>query len=251
MKDNSKSTSQTLMINILNCLGKFSEPKVMANKFITLQDLNIAQMDELKGIVSQDDLSCYVVLCCLSELSRNELKESVLNNSAILSLLETNADTHNILEDFMLGKFEQFQKRLNVIEAKLKYDAYYGQHLNPRVFKKIRVKTLQQYVRPYKVIDIREIALAFGQPVELIELELSELISSNAIKAKIDSYKKLLHSSKANPQIDMYGNAVNLGEKFIRDTEDMMLKIALIKEDKVLTYKDMGKSQRVGVVSSE
>lgn len=95
-------------------------------------------------------------------MSRNELKESVLNNSAILSLLETNADTHNILEDFMLGKFEQFQKRLNVIEAKLKYDAYYGQHLNPRVFKKIRVKTLQQYVRPYKVIDIREIALAFG-----------------------------------------------------------------------------------------
>ena len=111
----------------------------------------------------------------------------------------------------------------------MRYDAYFGQHLAPRAYKQIRVKTLQQYVKPYKVIDIREISSAFGVPLELIEGELSELIASGAIKAKIDSYKKLMHSQKANPQLDCYRAAVKLGDRFIRDTEDMMLKINLIK----------------------
>ena len=129
-------------------------------------------MSELKGILTQEDLSYYIVLVCLSQLTRNELKENILTNSAILSLLEQNPDTVDILEDFMLGRFEKLQRQLNQIEQKLMYDAYFGKHLSPKVFKKIRVKTLQAYVKPYKVIDIREISTAFGVPLELIETEL-------------------------------------------------------------------------------
>ena len=198
-------------------------------------------MTELQGILTQEDLSYYIVLVCLSQMSRNELKENILNNSAILSLLETNPDTADILENFMLGRFEKFQRQLNQIEQKLRYDAYFGAHLAPKVYKQIRVKTLQQYVKPYKVIDIREISTAFGIPLELIEMELSELISSGAIKAKIDSYKKLMHAQRANPQLDCYKNAVKVGDKFIRDTEDMLLKINLIKQDQVLSYSDIAK----------
>ena len=73
------------------------------------------------------------------------------------------------------------------------------------------------------------------------------MIASGAIKAKIDSYKKLMHAQRANPQIDCYKGAVTLGEKFIRDTEDMMLKINLVKMDKVLDYQDIYKMQRSGV----
>ena len=102
------------MIQVLNCLGRVSEPSVMANKLANLNELSVTQMTELKGILTQEDLSCYVVLVCLSEMSRNELKENVLNNSAILSLLETNPDTAEILENFTLGRFEKFQKQLNL-----------------------------------------------------------------------------------------------------------------------------------------
>lgn len=73
-------------------------------------------MTDLKGILTQEDLSYYIVLVCLSKLSRNELKENVLTNSAILSLLEQNPDTVDILEDFMLGRFEKLQRQLNQIE---------------------------------------------------------------------------------------------------------------------------------------
>ena len=204
-------------------------------------------MTDLKGILTQEDLAYYIVLVCLSKFSRKELKENILTNSAILSLLEQNPDTVDCLEDFMLGRFEKLQRQLNIIEQKLKYDAYFGAYTAPKVYKQIRVKTLQAYVKPYKVIDMKEISSAFGVPLEQIETELQELIASGAIKAKIDSYKKLMHAQRANPQIDSYKGAVQLGEKFIRDTEDMMLKINLVKSDKVLDFQDIYKMKNSGV----
>lgn len=107
-RDNHKSTVTTSMIQVLSCLSKNHDLKLMANKFANITEVSIAQMTELKGILTQEDLSYYIVLVCLSQMSRNELKENVLNNSAILSLLETNPDTADILENFMLGRFERF-----------------------------------------------------------------------------------------------------------------------------------------------
>jgi len=83
-------------------------------------------------------------------------------------------------------------------------------------------------VAPYKVIDMREIATAFGRPLDLIEGELAELITSGQIKAKIDSSKKLLHSRQKNTQYETYKQAVQVGEAFITNTEDTLLKIALL-----------------------
>lgn len=88
----------------------------------------------------------------------------------------------------MMGRYEAFQHQLNRIERKLKFDSFFGKHRSKNYFKKIRTSTMQQFVKPYKVIDMQEISSAFGLPLEVIEAELTELITSGAIKAKIDSY---------------------------------------------------------------
>lgn len=45
----------------------------------------------------------------------------------------------------------------------------------------IRKKALIQYVTPYKVIDLREIAKEFDLSIEQIEYEISELIVNKKI----------------------------------------------------------------------
>lgn len=160
----------------------------MARKFYGMQIISIDGIPELNGVLTQEELAFYVVLSSLATLTRNELRENVITNSSILSLLETVPDTNDILDNFMMGRYELFQRQLNRIQSKLKYDFYFGEHRSNNVFKKIRTLTLQQYVKPYKVIDMREISTAFGLPLEVIESELTELITSGAIKAKIDSY---------------------------------------------------------------
>ena len=95
------------------------------------------------------------------------------------------------------------------------------------------------YVKPYKVLDLQEISKEFGIDLDTIEMELAELITSGQIKAKIDSYKKLLISTQGKKQTEAYEKAVKLGEKFIRDTEDMLLKMTLIQQNKILSHEDL------------
>jgi hypothetical protein len=66
---------------------------------------------------------------------------------------------------------------------------------NNQVYKEIRIRTLQLYVKPYKVLDMREISKEFGIALDELEVELAQLITSGKIKCKIDSYQKLLISS--------------------------------------------------------
>jgi COP9 signalosome complex subunit 1 len=87
------------------------------------------------------------------------------------------------------------------------------------------------------MIDMNEIAAAFGMSIDEVERDLSALITSGAIKAKIDSYKKLLIARKENAQVESYKKAVKLGETFIRETEDQLLKIELLRNDIVLDDK--------------
>lgn len=106
--------------------------------------------------------------------------------------------------------------------------------MNPKVYATIRNKTLLQYVQPYKVIEMKEIATAYGVSLDLIEQELADLITSGQLKAKIDSYKKLLHSRKDNLRAETYKQAIAVGKQFIGDTEEALLKIDLLRQDCIL-----------------
>ena len=178
-RDHRRSSVETGLLQILNAhaYGKI-DLKLMARKFASMQIISIENLPELKGILTQEELAYYVVLSSLSTLTRTELREDVITNSSILSMLEIIPDTNDILDNFMMGRYEAFQRQLNCIQKKLKYDFIFGEHRGNNVFKKIRTLTLQQYVKPYKVIDMREISSAFGLPLEVIEIELTELITS-------------------------------------------------------------------------
>ena len=47
----------------------------------------------------------------------------------------------------------------------MKYDMFFGHKLN-YVIENIRKKALVQYVTPYKIIDLREIAKAFNLSID-------------------------------------------------------------------------------------
>lgn len=190
---------------------------------------NLRDLSELKGCVTMDELAYYVVLSVLSSMPRDEIQETIQKNSSILTLLESNIYTQNVLENFLLGKFDEALKATTKIKEQLRWDQYFGMFANQRVFKQIRVRTLQLYVKPYKVLDMRIISEEFGIPLDTLEEELAELIAAGEIKCKIDSYAKLLISAQGNKQTEAYKKAVLLGEQFVRNTEDMLLKMTLIQ----------------------
>lgn len=65
-------------------------------------------MPELEGYLSVEDLAFYVVLSSIVTLTRNELRENVIANSTVLSLMEMVPDTNEILDNFRMGRYEAF-----------------------------------------------------------------------------------------------------------------------------------------------
>lgn len=78
----------------------------------------------------------------------------MLANSNILSLLDT-TEFSEIFENFLNGRFESLQSQIGKLRLKLKNDIFFSRE---DIYNKIRSRNLQQFVAPYKVIDIREIA---------------------------------------------------------------------------------------------
>ena len=188
----------------------------------------------ISRVISRKDLALYVIILSLSELNRMEIKDKVLKNPMISQIMESYPGASNIFEDYLNGKYETFQQQMNEIEKHMHFDLNFGKHTGKQIFRDIRMKALRQYVLPYKVVDMNEIAKAFGIPLGQIEKDLATLITQGHIRAKIDSFKKLLHSRKENTQLHMYQNAKELGENYIRDTEQMLLKVHLLKEKVIL-----------------
>jgi len=65
-------------------------------------------MPDLEGYLSVEELAYYIVLSSIVTLTRNELRENVIANSTILSLLEMVPETNEILDNFRMGRYEAF-----------------------------------------------------------------------------------------------------------------------------------------------
>jgi len=113
----------------------------------------------------------------------------------------------------------------------LKYDYFF---LDNKYFNKIRANNLKQYVAPYRVLDMKDIASAFAIGLDQVESELATQISTGQIKAKIDSYKKVLYSSSANKELETYKKVNKAGEAWISDVEIGLMKMACMKKGIIL-----------------
>ena len=118
------------------------------------------------------------------------MKSLVLQSSQFKNLMEIAPETSDIIENYLNGKYMEFQRSLSSIQTHLKFDIFFGHRLE-QIVTTIRRKALVQYVTPYKVIDLREIAKEFNLSLELIEYEIADLIVNQKIQAKIDSHSKV------------------------------------------------------------
>ena len=141
--------------------------------------------------------------------------------------MEAAPSASDLIENFLNGNYSEFQVSLTQVVSHIRYDPFFGHRINS-IVGEIRKKALVQYVTPYKVIDLREIAKAFDESVEQIEAEVAQLIVQKKIQAKIDSNNKLLYSRKDNETLNSYKQTVALGRLFIQETENALLRVQVM-----------------------
>ncbi|CDW76767.1 cop9 signalosome complex subunit 1 [Stylonychia lemnae] len=237
-RDKLKNQKVTMQIKILDGLSSLlnDNHSQAAAKFSSIQ---VVDTYALLKYISQQDLAYYVIVCSLSSMKRSDLKSQIMNSSNYKNIMEQAPNASETIESLLNGRYMEFLTQLNQIQVALKFDPFLG-HKIGQIIGEIRKKALIQYVTPYKVIDMREIAKAFDLSIEQIEAEIADLIVSKKIQAKIDSHSKLLYSRKDNDTLNSYKEAVALGRMFIRETEQAILRVQAFQMNKVLKGQNLG-----------
>lgn len=91
-----------------------------------LSNISIVDDPSLLKLVSFKDLAYYLTLTSLYSLNRKELKQIILTSSNLKNLQEIAPDSADIIENFLNGRYTEFQASLSKISSQLKYDMFFG-----------------------------------------------------------------------------------------------------------------------------
>lgn len=84
------------------------------------------------------------------------------------------------------------------------------------------------YITPYKnQVSLWEMATSFGMQLEDVEGLVSSLITEGDIKARIDSYNKIIHLTDDNYRVKSFEKALQAGDEFLRNIELIMNKYSI------------------------
>lgn len=125
--------------------------------------------------------------------------------------------------------FDKYFNLLNSFTSEFKYDYYLFNQLSS-IIQKCKSKVMITYIIPYKTVDLKEMAESFGMSLEETMIAVEELIITNEIKARIDSYNQILYTKKDNVKLESFKKAAQVGDQFIKGMESMMLKHNLKKK---------------------
>jgi len=134
-----------------------------------------------------------------------------------------------VIEHFLNGDNLKFQACLSTICRNLKYDPFFGDFTqdfgeSKLIFRRIRQKALLQFVQPYKVIELKEIAKEFDCTVADIEGDLETLIQEGKIDFKLDLLRGSLNSIVKNKKTEAMEKVKTQGEVFLANTEALLIR---------------------------
>eukprot|EP00695_Tsukubamonas_globosa_P001844 TRINITY_DN2912_c0_g1_i1.p2 TRINITY_DN2912_c0_g1~~TRINITY_DN2912_c0_g1_i1.p2 ORF type:complete len:133 (-),score=29.53 TRINITY_DN2912_c0_g1_i1:86-484(-) len=123
-------------------------------------------------------------------------------------------------------------------------------YLRPHVdtlYEQIRNRAIIQYVSPYSSVSMVTMAESFNTTVPNLEKEIAKLITDGQIQARIDSHNKILYSRTTDQRSLTYQRAMELGENFAADTENIIRRVNLLRSEFSVRPPKMSGSSHISV----
>uniref|UniRef100_A0A915NFL2 PCI domain-containing protein n=1 Tax=Meloidogyne floridensis TaxID=298350 RepID=A0A915NFL2_9BILA len=197
--------------------------KAAAEKFMTI-DLDVLNYPQL---ISPSDVAIYALICALATFSRTELKEKVLGSPLFRKSLESEPKLIELLQRFCQSQFGICLDILNDLRDQLLLNIYLAPHIS-FLYSLIRQSALIQYFDTYLSSEIGQMAIEFRTSVDELESELISLIEKGLLKAKIDSYKKVLYAKFSDNRTEIYERVLNLRKRISQHANAVLLRAALL-----------------------
>lgn len=173
-KDNHKNEADTNLLTVLPAIAELHQGSyVKAVSLLTEVQAN--DNSEINQVCTVQDVAFYTTIYALNHLSRQDLKDKVIASSKFKAHAESVPELSEIIEHYLNGRYDEFNQCLGRIHEHLRFDTVLGTKLE-RTLLNIKRKAIIQYVAPYKVVDLKQVAAAFHLTLEEIEGEIAHLI---------------------------------------------------------------------------
>jgi len=129
----------------------------------------------------------YAVITSLVSQEWQTLKEKVVHNPEILTVIWEIPHLKSYMESFYKCEYKQFFHDFCEISDMIKKDKYFSLDKNHLYYiKEMRLVAYTQFLKSYKSVTIKSMAASFGVGVDFIDKELSHFIAIGKLACVID-----------------------------------------------------------------
>jgi COP9 signalosome complex subunit 1 len=194
--------------------------------------------DQMKSVLSANDIAVYGGLCALASMSRPDLQSKVLDNPNFRNFLELEPHIRRAVSFFVACKYTQCLEILESYRNDYLLDLYLQPHV-ALIYRSIREKSIVQYFEPFGSVKLNTMEKVFGEAamkssatvgadVEISSPLLNELVNlveTGRLDARIDVEKQLLVARQPDHRAETYKTAETMLDKF---SHEALLKLTRV-----------------------
>lgn len=186
--------------SLIACIDTFNSPEIMTFK----------------------ELVKYAVILGLLELPRKDLREKLVQNAEINSVLNETPLLKKFLQTIYGMQYKQFFSVLiELNDQVLIQDVLLSRH-RQFLLKRARIVIYSLFLESYKTVKLDKMAQSFGVSVEFLDQELADLISQKYINCKIDKVNLVVQAVKVDDRSTAFQEIERKGDALVERLHKLM-----------------------------
>jgi len=216
--------------------------KTIENAAFSFLEVTVDMAYDYDELFVPQDIAAYGGLCAVAMLDRDQIKRKLIQCRSFKKMLSLTPPVEAIVNQFNRSEYSAMLDSMRQLQPILAADIYFAGSLN-RVFEAIRTKAMVQFVSPYAVVRLSEMATVFQTPQPKLEEVLADLILEGKVAARIDSRNGSLTASSQQIRTDAFDKALHAGAVVENSLVKMLLTNSIIKDE--LIAADPRKKQQI------
>lgn len=184
-------------------------------------------------LVSHADIAIYGGLCALASMDRTGVK-AALDHPEFKQFLELEPTVRDLMGAFTAARYAHCLDLMCRMQNDLYLDLFLHSHVD-RLFEAIRKRLIIQYCAPYEALDLNKMAVALQMPYPKLEEEMTRMILSGDIAARIDGVNKVLRAKKLDLRAQLFQKASELGEEYSLVYGTALLRLNALRKEVTVT----------------
>lgn len=162
-------------------------------------------------LMSTKNFILYCIITAMVGMNRKDLRESVVSNPEILSVIEQWPDLKEFMNAYFYCKYDEFMRTFVTVIDHIRQDHFLDRQ-SRYIVRALRLNAFKQFLASYKSVTIAVMADSFGVSQSFIDAEVSAFITSSKLTCKIDKVNGIIESNIGDTRNIKFSQIIKQGD---------------------------------------